>query len=184
MIAINEQQSACCIIVPIQRTMTQKKKMTKQNKSPVAEQTDVKPVFPLSRLHDDIEQLFRSFQSDFKIPEFFGDADKDFIRPNVDAYETANELQISVELPGVNEKDINVEAHNGTLIISSEKRTDSEVKDEDYYRKERTYGSFSRSVSLPAGVDEEKTEATYTEVCSKFLLRNQNNQNASRKKYH
>ncbi len=136
--------------------------MTNQKKSPVAKQSDVKPIFPISRLHDEIDHLFRSFQTDFKLPEFFGDVDEDFFRPSVDAHETEKELQISVELPGVDEKDINVEAQDGTLTISGEKKSDSEVKEEDHYRKERVYGSFSRSMSLPAGTDENKIEAKFT----------------------
>lgn len=144
--------------------------MTKQTKAPVAKQTDVKPIFPLSRLHDEIDHLFRSFQSDFKFPEFFGDGREDFFRPSVDAHETENELQITIELPGVDEKDISVEAQDGTLTISGEKKSDSEVKEEAYYRQERTYGSFSRSMSLPVGVDEEKIAADFSDGVLKITV--------------
>ena len=82
--------------------------------------------------------------------------------PPVDIFENGNkELVIKAELPAMTREDIDVTVENQTLTIRGEKKFNHEVKDEQYHRVERTYGSFSRSFSLPSTVDVTKVSADY-----------------------
>jgi HSP20 family protein len=82
--------------------------------------------------------------------------------PAVDIYETANhDLVVRAELPGMTREDIEVSVENSTLVIRGEKKFDSEVKEENYRRIERTYGQFHRSFTLPNTVDTTKVGADY-----------------------
>jgi HSP20 family protein len=81
--------------------------------------------------------------------------------PAVDIYETPNELVVKADLPDVNEKDIDVRVENNLLTIRGERKFEKSVAEENYLRVERTYGSFSRSFSLPNTVNAEAIGAEY-----------------------
>ena len=81
--------------------------------------------------------------------------------PSVDIYETPNELVVKADLPDVAEKDIDVRVENNLLTIRGERKFSKEVSEENYLRVERTYGSFSRSFSLPNTVNPEAIKAEY-----------------------
>ncbi|HET6142970.1 MAG TPA: Hsp20/alpha crystallin family protein [Candidatus Acidoferrales bacterium] len=81
--------------------------------------------------------------------------------PAVDIYETPNELVVKADLPDVNEKDIDVRVENNLLTIRGERKFEKSVSEENYLRVERTYGSFSRSFSLPNMVNAEAIGAGY-----------------------
>jgi len=81
--------------------------------------------------------------------------------PAVDIYETENELVLKADLPDVNEKDLDVRVENNMLTIRGERKFEQKVKEENYLRIERTYGSFSRSFSLPNTVSTENIKAEY-----------------------
>ena len=81
--------------------------------------------------------------------------------PAVDVYETENELVIKADLPEINEKDLDVRVENNMLTIHGERKFEEKVKEENYLRVERTYGSFSRSFSLPNTVDPGRIHADY-----------------------
>lgn len=81
--------------------------------------------------------------------------------PRVDVSETDREIKVSAELPGLDENDIDVSLTRDTLTIKGEKKEEKEEKGTDYYRMERSYGSFSRSIPLPVEVDTDKVEATF-----------------------
>ena len=83
--------------------------------------------------------------------------------PNIDVFEKGDKLVVKAEIPGMKEDEIHVSVEGDMLTIRGEKKTESEVKEEDYYRCERSYGSFFRSVSLPSTVDASKVEADYEE---------------------
>jgi HSP20 family protein len=83
------------------------------------------------------------------------------LKPQVDIGATDKEYAVTVEVPGVNEKDVRVEVSNNTMIIRGEKRQEVEEKEKDYYRVERTYGSFQRVLSLPEDSDQESIRATF-----------------------
>jgi HSP20 family protein len=81
--------------------------------------------------------------------------------PALDVFEKDNKLVVKAEIPGMKEEDIDVSVVGDTLTIKGERKTEAEVKDEDYYRCERSYGSFFRSIPLPSAVDANKIEANY-----------------------
>ena len=81
--------------------------------------------------------------------------------PAVDIYETENELVLKADLPGVSEKDIDVRVENNMLTVRGERQFETKVKEDNYLRIERTYGSFSRSFGLPNTVNTEAISAEY-----------------------
>jgi HSP20 family protein len=81
--------------------------------------------------------------------------------PAVDVFEKEDKFVVKAELPGMKEEDIDISVTGGTLTIRGERKTESEVKEEDYYCCERSYGSFSRSIAVPSNVDAQKIEAIY-----------------------
>ncbi len=81
--------------------------------------------------------------------------------PAVDIYETPNELVVKADLPDVNEKDIDVRVENNLLTIRGERKFEKSVSEENFLRVERTYGSFSRSFSLPNTLNAEAIAADY-----------------------
>lgn len=81
--------------------------------------------------------------------------------PAVDIYETPNDLVVKADLPDVNEKDIDVRVENNLLTIRGERKFEKSVSEENFLRVERTYGSFSRSFSLPDTVNAETIAAEY-----------------------
>ena len=81
--------------------------------------------------------------------------------PAVEVYEKADKFIVRAELPGMKKEEIDVSVVGDTLTITGERKAESEVKDEDYYRCELCYGKFSRSVGLPAAVNAAKVDASY-----------------------
>jgi HSP20 family protein len=81
--------------------------------------------------------------------------------PAVDVTETDDALVLSFDLPGLNEDDINIELDENVLTVSGQRERKHEQKGEGFYRSERRYGSFARSVALPAGVSEGDISAMY-----------------------
>jgi HSP20 family protein len=82
--------------------------------------------------------------------------------PAVDIFETeAHDLVVRAELPGMSREDIDVTVENGTLVLRGDKKFDSEVKEENYRRIERTYGTFHRSFTLPNTVDTSRVSADF-----------------------
>jgi HSP20 family protein len=81
--------------------------------------------------------------------------------PPVDVWETEDELVYAFDLPGIPEDKISIEFEDGTLTLSAEREREQEVKQDRYYRFERRYGSFTRSIGLPQGVTEGDIRADY-----------------------
>jgi len=81
--------------------------------------------------------------------------------PSIDVIETDDSIKLKAELAGMDPKDISVEVQDNVLTLSGERRFQEEVKEDKYYRIERRYGSFSRSLALPQTVNEEGIEAKY-----------------------
>lgn len=81
------------------------------------------------------------------------------IAPAVDVSEKGSEYEITTELPGLDEKNVEVKLSNGTLTIKGEKKEEREEKQKNYQLSERSYGSFTRSFQLPEGIDASKIEA-------------------------
>jgi HSP20 family protein len=81
--------------------------------------------------------------------------------PPVDIYETDNDIILKAELPGIDPKDVEVRVEDNTLYLKGERKQEKEVKEPNYHRVERSYGSFARSFSLPNSMDASKVKAEY-----------------------
>jgi HSP20 family protein len=90
--------------------------------------------------------------------------------PPVDVYEDEHNLALKLEVPGVEEKDLNVSVENSTLTIQGERKFEKEEKEENFHRIERRYGSFLRTFKLPNTVDAEKVDANYEKGILKITL--------------
>jgi HSP20 family protein len=90
--------------------------------------------------------------------------------PAVDIFETDKEIVVKAELPGMQEKDIEVKVEDAILSLSGERRMEKEVKEENYHRIERSYGGFHRSFTLPQTVDRDKIKAAYKDGVLKVTL--------------
>ena len=123
---------------------------------------------PFEALQKEVERVFDDFT---RFP--FGSRFLDFAplrsreltldvpSPAVDVVEKDNAYQISAELPGMDENNIEVKVSDDILTITGEKKEEKEEKDKNYYMSERRYGSFQRSFQLPAGVDQSRIDATF-----------------------
>jgi HSP20 family protein len=90
--------------------------------------------------------------------------------PALDVSETPKEILVKAELPGMDPKDIDLSVRGDILTVAGERKQEKEEKSENFHRIERTYGSFSRSVQLPAEVDSGKVSATYKDGVLKITL--------------
>lgn len=121
---------------------------------------------PIDHLHREMNHLFGNVFSGHRVspftPDFFSSlSTASILKPQVDIGVTEKEYSITVEVPGVSEKDIKLEIANNTMTIRGEKKQEKEEKDKNYYRVERAYGSFQRVLSLPEDADQEKIKATF-----------------------
>ena len=105
------------------------------------------------------------FDSFFKGSNLIADSaaneGKILLTPRINISENEKEYQVSAEVPGVDEKDIEVKLTNGVLTVKGEKKAEKEEQGKDFHRVERSYGSFSRSIRLPEDADPNKVEAKY-----------------------
>ncbi|MDD4871977.1 MAG: Hsp20/alpha crystallin family protein [Kiritimatiellae bacterium] len=111
----------------------------------------------------DMNNLFDNFFRGFELAPFEGlkgPAVASF-NPNINVSETEKEVHISAELPGMDEKDISVEVDKDTLTIKGEKKEEHEEKGKNWHRVEQSYGSFHRTILLPAKVDINKAKAKF-----------------------
>src|SRR6201997_1840947 len=90
--------------------------------------------------------------------------------PPVDVYEDEHNVTLKIEVPGIEEKDIDVRIENNTLTVHGERKIEKEEKEENYRRVERQYGSFTRTFNLPTTVDSEKVSANYDKGVLKISL--------------
>ncbi len=113
----------------------------------------------LNTFRREVERLFDDFSRGFHLPETLTQVGTFDLAPDMDISDTEKEVRLSLELPGVAEKDIDVSASGQNITISGEKKSESETKNGDVYRSERSYGSFCRSLSLPFNIDGDKVDA-------------------------
>jgi HSP20 family protein len=141
---------------------------------------DIKDLIPWS--HDKDSSLFKSasnhpiFALQKEMNQMFDNFSKSFfdfspmsremgltkaITPKIDMVETEKEIKVTAELPGMEEKDIEVNFSRDTLVIKGEKKAEKEEKEKDYYLMERSYGSFQRAIPVSSGIDGDKVEAKF-----------------------
>lgn len=123
--------------------------------------TRFEPFRDLATLHDRIDRLFEDSLDRIR-SDWIGEAlERTAWSPAVDIVETENDIVLKADLPGIDPKDVDIQVQNGTLTLKGERRFESDVKEDNYRRVERAYGSFVRSFALPRTVDAEKVEAEY-----------------------
>ena len=126
---------------------------------------------PFESLRREIDRLFDDFdggfwrspfrRSVFDLVPSWGREMTWSATPAVDVTDTEKAYEITAELPGIDEKNVEVKVANGVITIKGEKQEDKEEKRKDYYLRERNFGSFERAFQVPDGVDADKIEAIF-----------------------
>jgi HSP20 family protein len=125
------------------------------------------PFREFSTLQDRMNRLFR---------ESYGPEGRDEslttsqFAPPVDVYEDEHNVVLKVEVPGIDEKDIDVRVENNVLTVHGERKVEKEEKEENFRRVERQYGNFTRTFTLPSTVDAERIQADYDKGILKIVL--------------
>ncbi len=124
------------------------------------------PFREFATLQDRMNRLFR---------DSFGEGREESLTtssfaPPVDVYEDEHNVTLKIEVPGIEEKDIDVRIENNTLTVHGERKFEKEEKEENYRRVERQYGSFTRSFTLPNTVDTDRVAADYNKGVLKITL--------------
>jgi HSP20 family protein len=129
--------------------------------------TRFEPFREFTTLQDRLNRLFR----DTYAPEGREDAlTSAGFAPPVDIYEDEHNITLKIEVPGIDEKDIDVRIENNTLTVHGERKFEKEEKEENYRRVERQYGSFTRTFTLPTTVDANQVQANYDKGVLKINL--------------
>ena len=123
----------------------------------------------MRRFSEEMDRLFEDFGfgRGFLTPTFgrelgrLGELERSVWSPQVEVIERGNQLVVRADLPGMTKDDINVDITDDALVIRGERRNEREENEEGYYRTERSYGSFYRSIPLPEGVKAENANATF-----------------------
>ena len=145
---------------------------------------------PLARRSEDTDpflQVQRRMNGLFD--EFFGRSPSDMwngmngaFAPQIELSETGKEVRVAAELPGLDEKDVEVTLSGDLLTIKGEKKHEQEEEKGDYYHSERTYGYFQRSVQLPQGIDAEKAKAKFKKGVLKVSIPKKPDAQSNRRK--
>lgn len=116
----------------------------------------------IASLHREMDRLFEGLWNEGFSPSLLsGDWPRMDVVPQLDVTEDDKSFSVKVDLPGMDEKDVNVTLSDRVLTIRGKKEEDKETKEKDYYRRERASGSFRRSVEIPAAVDSSKIDASF-----------------------
>jgi HSP20 family protein len=118
------------------------------------------PVAELNTLQNEMNRLFNAF---FEQPSQAGRGNGPARRwlPAMDLVETADHYVLRADLPGLSDEDVTIQLEDDMLLVSGERKADHQGEREGYYRLERAFGSFSRSLTLPEGVDPERVQAKF-----------------------
>jgi HSP20 family protein len=125
------------------------------------------PFRELSSLQNRVNRLFR---------ESYGPEGREeslitsTFAPLVDVYEDAHQVSLKIEIPGIDEKDIDIQVENNTLTVQGERKFEKEEKEENFRRVERQYRSFTRTFTLPSTIDSERVQASYDKGILKVKL--------------
>jgi HSP20 family protein len=117
------------------------------------------PVRELTSLQSEMNRLFNTF-FDSPTPGGNGGTGRRWI-PAMDLVETDEHFVLRADLPGLNENDVNIEVEDNVLTVSGERKAEHEDKREGYYRVERSFGAFRRSLTLPEGINPEEVTASF-----------------------
>jgi HSP20 family protein len=114
---------------------------------------------PFTAMRREMDRVFENFGRDLGWSS--AELPAAAMAPSIDVSETDKEIKIEAELPGVEEKDVEVVVTDNVLTIKGEKKAEKEEKKKDYHMVERSYGSFSRSLTLPFAADPGKAKASF-----------------------
>lgn len=121
------------------------------------------PFFGFPRFRRAIGRMMRNYFREMPFIE-------DFKTPEIDLYEDKGNLIAEIELPGVSKKDIEIHADEDSLSIKGQFKKTEEIQEENFYRQERRFGSFSRTLSLPKTIDPQKVSASFKEGILKVTM--------------
>lgn len=127
--------------------------------------TSSSPSGLFSSLQNEINRLFNDFGTGittFKHPLLTSLSMSSDLSPRMDVAETDKAIELTAELPGLQEKDVEVTLTDNVLTIRGEKKSERDEKNKDYHLVERRYGSFARRMELPSGIDSSKIEARFS----------------------
>ena len=136
----------------------------------MTQMTPWEPLREFSAMQDRINRMNRLFLGSYR-PEVPEEAlTTTSYAPPVDIYEDEHNITLKLEVPGIDEKDIDVRIENNTLTVHGERKIEKEEKEENFRRVERQYGSFTRSFTLPSSVDTGQVSAHYDKGVLKISL--------------
>ncbi len=124
--------------------------------NPVRDVTSWHPLINFANVQREFDRMLNRFSNDVRDEEV-----SNTLMPAADIVERENDFNIRIDLPGVDKKDVKIIVQNDVLTIKGEKKQESEKKDDNYFRVERSYGTFQRSFTLPASVASDKIDASY-----------------------
>jgi len=122
---------------------------------------------PLVSLHRDVNRLFDDVFRGFGVPATSGWG-RSLEWPTIELSETDKEIRVTAELPGMDEKDVDISVDDNVLSIRGEKRSETEDKERGY--SERSYGRFERHIGLPRGVEQDRASATFNKGVLTIVL--------------
>ncbi len=114
---------------------------------------------PFFSFRQEMDRLVEDFFGRFETQPFARRAET--FTPHMDVVDSEKEIKVSAELPGMDEKDIDVSITREALTIRGEKKEEKEEQGKDYYRSERSFGSFTRTIALPVDIETEKATASF-----------------------
>ncbi|WP_374466829.1 Hsp20/alpha crystallin family protein [Ferrovibrio sp.] len=123
---------------------------------------------PFTALQREINRMFDDVWRGHSLPATFGG--ESYLALRIDVKETDQGLEVSAELPGVDEKDIAVELHDDVLTIKGEKKLEKDEKQKDFHVMERAYGMFQRVIPLPFAPNPDQVKAQFTKGVLKVVL--------------
>lgn len=115
------------------------------------------PLREISAIQNEVNRLFNSF---FDVPSVAADGQRRWL-PAMDLAETDDHIVLRADLPGLSEGDVSIEVEDNVLTVSGERKAEHEERKEGLHRVERAYGRFSRSLTLPEGVEAKDIEASF-----------------------
>ncbi len=119
------------------------------------------PDNPLESLHREVDRMFGDFLTGVDVSPWTSGEGAGRLIPKMDIAETDTAYEVTADLPGVEEKDVDVSVSEGVLRIRGECKSEKEEKKKNYHRIERSFGRFERVIALPEGVDQDKIAATF-----------------------
>jgi HSP20 family protein len=124
-----------------------------------------RPVIGLSRWGREIDRMMDDFFARRMSPwwpeRWLGAREEEIVAPVLDVYEEKDDIVVKAELPGMDKNQIEIEISDSELILKGEKRKEEKIEEENYYRCERSYGAFRRSVEIPKDVQADKIKAAF-----------------------